>query len=292
MNLRKSKKKKFILTTSCTLLAVITAGVAVMSTTQTALARATLPGVEKIVEGNSTSNPFVILEIVPSKEDASLGFLVAGEEPVDTSAKSIKDMPSIEERSARLGNMAVDEVAAESKATAINDKITALGIGNAVGFSAYAEQESATDASAKTVEIRGVFTESESEPKSGDYALRDATAQYDAITVVAEDTENPQDGEYKPSQLIDLELYRRHMALRPAGEGSIDTKYAVVLKPLGDTTDLPVKFVKKDGDTGNADVAEGSTVIDAYNHQYFVVERDVELVTNDVVNGETGVQRK
>ena len=274
MNLHRTKKNKFILTTSCTLLAVITAGVAVMSATQTALARATLPGVEKIIEDNGTDNPFVILEIVPEKEDASLGFLVAGEEPVDDTAKSIKDMPSKEERSARFA----DE-------TAINDKINALGIGNAVGFSAYDEPENVTDDTVKTVDIRGVFAQSESEPPSGDYALRDATAQYDTITVVEEDKETLEAGEYKPSQLLDLELYRRHMTFRPAGEGNDGTKYAVKLEPLGDTTDLPVKFVK---DVNAELFTENSPVIDAYNHQYFVVERDVEIITKDVVNEETG----
>ena len=67
MFLRKSGKKKYIVSASCTLLAVVTAGVAVMSTTQTALARATLPGVEKIIQDNSSDNPFVILEIVMEK---------------------------------------------------------------------------------------------------------------------------------------------------------------------------------------------------------------------------------
>ena len=280
MTFKKNAKKKYILSATCTLLAVVTAGVAVMSTTQTALARATLPGVEKIIQDNGTDNPFVILEIVPEKEDAALGFLVDGEEPVDDTAKSIKDMPSFEERSARMGNVAVNEALANEKAAAISEKINNLGIGNAVDYTAYTETDNATGENIKSIDIRGVFNETDSVPPSGDYALREATEQYNTITVVDENTENPSPGEYKPSQLIDIELYRRHIAFRPTGEGIDGTNYAVKLEPLGDTTDLPVKFVRG----VNAEVDEDSPVIEAYNHQYFVIKE----ITKEVIDEGTG----
>ena len=63
MSLRGNGKKKYIVSASCTLLAVITAGVAVMSTTQTALARATLPGVEKIIELDLNEEEMEMLKI-------------------------------------------------------------------------------------------------------------------------------------------------------------------------------------------------------------------------------------
>ena len=61
-------------------------------------AKATLPGIETIVMNNSNSDPFVILEVLPNKASASLGYLVGGEEPINASGKAISDMPSKEER--------------------------------------------------------------------------------------------------------------------------------------------------------------------------------------------------
>ena len=215
MTLRKTNKKKFILSTSCTLLAVVTAGVAVMSTTQTALAKATLPGVEKIIQGNGTDNPFVILEIVPEKEDAALGYFVAGEEPVDASGKSIKDMPSKEEREARFNNASTDD-------TAVN-RIASLGIGDAVSYFEYEETISASDTERRTVDIRGVF----SEDTEGDYAEKTATEQYTKIEIVAEDPENPADnllGYYTLEEIQDKELYRRYMSFHRGDDGL--SKYA------------------------------------------------------------------
>lgn len=72
-------------------------------------AKLTLRGIESIVETHTAEinakdpDPFIILEVVPSYDKASLGYLVGGEEPIDDKAHSIKDMPSSDERIAKLG---------------------------------------------------------------------------------------------------------------------------------------------------------------------------------------------
>ena len=50
--------------------------------TQLVFAKPTLPGVETITLENGEDNPFVILEVVPDKEQAALGYLIGGEEPI------------------------------------------------------------------------------------------------------------------------------------------------------------------------------------------------------------------
>ena len=122
MFFQKINKKKYI-KRACilTLAGVVTVGT-VLATTQQAMAGPTLPGVEKIIQDNSTENPFVILEILPDMKEASLGYLVAGEEPVDDSGKSIKDMPSKDEREARFGSQTA------------KTKIDTLGIGGCSKF--------------------------------------------------------------------------------------------------------------------------------------------------------------
>ena len=53
----------------------------------------TLPGIEKLVYDTvSSGDTFHILEIVPSKEDASIGYLIGGEEPV-ASGRKLSELP-------------------------------------------------------------------------------------------------------------------------------------------------------------------------------------------------------
>ena len=58
----------------------------------------TLPGIEKLVQDTvaSSDGTFHILEIVPAKENATIGYLVGGEEPVSEGRK-LSEMPSATE---------------------------------------------------------------------------------------------------------------------------------------------------------------------------------------------------
>ncbi len=89
-------------------------------------------GMSALVSENSSDNPYNILEIVANIEDASIGFLVDGEEPmyVDSSYSNWK-----EELSAKTG-------ASERNAymTALNNKYSAyIGSDKALSFSTYSE---------------------------------------------------------------------------------------------------------------------------------------------------------
>lgn len=59
----------------------------------------TLPGIEKLVQDTvaSSDGTFHILEIVPSKKDASIGYLIGGEEPVSEGRK-LSELPAASER--------------------------------------------------------------------------------------------------------------------------------------------------------------------------------------------------
>lgn len=100
----------------------------------------TLPGIEKLVQDTvaSSDGTFHILEIVPSKKDASIGYLIGGEEPVSEGRK-LSELPAASERLSAMAH------------------ITSSSLGNLAGsdgpvsFSDYSEEGSRTE------EIRGSF---------------------------------------------------------------------------------------------------------------------------------------
>ncbi len=65
-------------------------------------ANPTLPGIETLIMNNSNTDPFVIYEVVSSKDKANLGYLVGGEEPIDSEGRGLNDMPSKEERTEKM----------------------------------------------------------------------------------------------------------------------------------------------------------------------------------------------
>ena len=66
----------------------------------------TLPGIEKLVQDTvaSSDGTFHILEIVPSKSDASIGYLIGGEEPVSEGRK-LSELPALSERLAAMATI-------------------------------------------------------------------------------------------------------------------------------------------------------------------------------------------
>ena len=100
----------------------------------------TLPGIEKLVQDTvaSSDSTFHILEIVPSKEDASIGYLIGGEEPVSDGRK-LSELPAASER--RYAMAAISS-------SSLGDL---EGSNGPVSFSAYSEGGSRTE------EIRGSF---------------------------------------------------------------------------------------------------------------------------------------
>lgn len=100
----------------------------------------TLPGIEKLVQDTvaSSDGTFHILEIVPSKSDASIGYLIGGEEPVSEGRK-LSELPASSERLAAMATI-------DSKS--LGDL---AGSDGPVSFSTYRE------AGSRTEEIRGSF---------------------------------------------------------------------------------------------------------------------------------------
>ena len=91
--------KKIISASVAGVLTVAIVSTALYKDSSVALARPSLPGIEEIVNGNSSSQPFKILEIVDQYENARMGFTIAGEEPSNKEAQAISDMASYGERS-------------------------------------------------------------------------------------------------------------------------------------------------------------------------------------------------
>lgn len=104
----------------------------------------TLPGIEKLVQDTvaSADGTFHILEIVPSKSDATIGYLIGGEEPVKDGRK-LSELPAASERTAAM--TAIEGQLSSGSLTDI------AGSDGPVSFSAYNE------GGTRTEEIRGSF---------------------------------------------------------------------------------------------------------------------------------------
>lgn len=186
---RKNHKKKRIIVTNLTVVVLVVLTLLAVFLQKTAvIAKATLPGIETIVMNNSNASPYVILEVVPNKSEAKLGFLVGGEEPV-SNGKSIKDMPSAAERIDLIGKFAGMPV-----------NIDAM-----VSFSQYEEKSTGTEG-ALTTQIRGSFKEAQ----NGDYQHNDENKLY----------------EYKDKQNIDDtdKLYMKFASYRKPDSGAGEYK--------------------------------------------------------------------
>ena len=101
----------------------------------------TLPGIEKLVYDTvSSGDAFHILEIVPSQENASIGYLIGGEEPV-ASGRKLSELPSQSERVNAMANLA---------ANAGSDVVGANGL---ITVSSYTETENGS----RSEDLKGRF---------------------------------------------------------------------------------------------------------------------------------------
>lgn len=124
----------------------------------------TLPGIEKLVQDTvaSSDGTFHILEIVPSKKDASIGYLIGGEEPVSEGRK-LSELPAASER--------ISAMAAISSSS-LGDL---EGSDGPVSFSTYREGGSRTE------EIRGSFVKNTAD--NGQYTYVQTDPVYELYTV-------------------------------------------------------------------------------------------------------------
>lgn len=121
----------------------------------------TLPGIEKLVQDTvaSSDGTFHILEIVPYKKDASIGYLIGGEEPVSDGRK-LSELPAASERQTAM-------------AAINNNRLGDLaGSNGPVSFSTYNEGEGKS----RTEEIRGSFVKNTE--NSGQYTYTQTESVY------------------------------------------------------------------------------------------------------------------
>lgn len=180
----------------------------------------TLPGIEKLVQDTvaSSDGTFHILEIVPSKSDASIGYLIGGEEPISEGRK-LSELPAASERSSAMAN------------------ITSSSLGNLAGsdgpvsFSAYSEGGSRTE------EIRGSFVKNTD--NSGQYTYKQTESVY---RLFVEGDNN--------------ERYDRHSAIEASGSAN-ENKQSVspVFSKVSRVTGGNLEMTIGDGDTAETALA-------------------------------------
>ena len=121
----------------------------------------TLPGIEKLVQDTvaSSDGTFHILEIVPFKSDASIGYLIGGEEPVSEGRK-LSELPAASER---------QKVMAAINSNSLGDL---AGSNGPVKFDTYNEGEGRS----RTEEIRGSFVKNTE--NKGQYTYTQTESEY------------------------------------------------------------------------------------------------------------------
>ena len=137
----------------------------------------TLPGIEKLVQDTvaSSDGTFHILEIVPSKKDASIGYLIGGEEPVSEGRK-LSELPASSERLAAMATI-------DSKS--LGDL---AGSNGPVSFSAYREGGSRTEeirgSFVKNTENNGQYTYTQTESVYRLFREGDSNERYDRYSTI------------------------------------------------------------------------------------------------------------
>lgn len=148
----------------------------------------TLPGIEKLVQDTvaSSDGTFHILEIVPSKSDASIGYLIGGEEPVSEGRK-LSELPAASERRSAM---------AAISSSSLGDL---AGSNGPVSFSPYNEGGSRSEeirgSFVKNTENNGRYTYVQTDPVYELYTVGDTRHRFDrygAIEASGASNENKQ----------------------------------------------------------------------------------------------------
>lgn len=268
MQLSKKKKNRIIALSTATLLTISTIAAAWTFGTDKAYAKVTLRGIDDIAtehtvtDSNPNPDPFVILEVVPKHEDATFGYLVAGEEPV-FDGKSIKDMPSKAERLYRLTNGFNPSITPASDASDVAKLAYELNTRGAFGWYPY-EEPAATNASGKKeLEIRGVFNAAKDHDGwysendfSGSYLKKYGDVNYDSTLIDVSSI-------YDDKNVNKEVLYQRTDAFREADSASYKGTYSLALRKITDeASEIPVLTEE--------DVTNKYKV---YNYQFFSAQK-------------------
>ncbi len=226
-----SRIKKRIVSTAVavTMLASVVGTAVFMNGTKAYAYRSTLAGIENIVDSHSGGSesglsPFVILEVVPSLGDAKLGFLVGGEEPIED-GRSIKEMPSKDERLAKLRSPYSD-FSSEYLAGYAYDWTDGYDEGD--------------DDSFTSMEIRGEFSNDSSETRWKYYNAGGGSGDYAVYDPDGDSTFEDDDREQANTDLTALYRLTENYSVTDSGS------YALTLGLIS-TDELPIEIVADSG---------------------------------------------
>lgn len=199
----------------------------------------TLPGIEKLVQDTvaSSDGTFHILEIVPSKKDASIGYLIGGEEPVSEGRK-LSELPAALER--------ISAMAAISSSS-LGDL---EGSDGPVSFSTYREGGSRTEeirgSFVKNTDNSGQYTYTQKESVYRLFVAGDSNERYDRYsTIEASGASNENKKSVSPvfSKVSDVAGGNLKMTIGDTAETAVAaTKYA--LTPYDENSDGNMNDIK------------------------------------------------
>lgn len=191
----------------------------------------TLPGIEKLVQDTVSSSDgiFHILEIVPSKSDASIGYLIGGEEPVSEGRK-LSELPAASERRSAM---------AAINSSSLGDL---AGSNGPVSFSPYNEGGSRTEeirgSFVKNTENNGQYTYVQKDPVYTLYTGSDTRQRFDRYGAIeASGTSNENKKSVSPvfSKVSDISGQNLEMIIGDTTETALAaTRYA--LKPYDENS--------------------------------------------------------
>ena len=198
-----------------------------------------LPGIEKLVQDTvaSSDGTFHILEIVPSKKDASIGYLIGGEEPVSEGRK-LSELPAASER--------ISAMAAIS-GSSLGDL---AGSNGPVSFSTYSEGGSRTEdirgSFVKNTDNSGQYTYTQTESVYRLFVAGDSNERYDRYsTIEASGASNEKKKSVSPvfSKVSDVAGGNPEMTIGDTAETALAaTKYA--LTPYDENSDGNMNDIK------------------------------------------------
>lgn len=219
----------------------------------------TLPGIEKLVQDTvaSSDGTFHILEIVPFKKDASIGYLIGGEEPVSDGRK-LSELPAASERQTAM-------------AAINNNRLGDLaGSNGPVSFAPYSEGGSRTEeirgSFVKNAENKGQYTYTQTEPEYRLFVAGDSNERYDRhSTIEASGASNENKKSVSPvfSKVSDAAGGNLEMTIGDTGETALAaTKYALTpddknsngrMDEINDTAFNAANYVDREVYTKTAD---------------------------------------
>jgi len=265
-----TKKKKWITGAVASGLALAIVATGIYQSSEAALAKASLPKIEKYNQENGLENPFTILEIAPSYADAKIGYLVNGQEPAyydENGVKAIADMGSAEERKERYSTNSASFGSAPHNFSAFSDLN-----GKAFDYSDF--DETSSDTKTKSFTTYGEFKQVAT--GTGDYLdLRNLDTTYVQLgttSVTMTDVLKLSDDRTQHS------LYSDDVVFEFRSAASTEVGYKLTFQEYSAVTDNTVRIPFKTVADYDTDVAGDETL---FNWFYYLKDAKIAPVKTD-----------